>query len=957
MQLHQQGQWLAAEAAYQAIVAAQPDALQALQLLAVVQMQRGQPSRAVATLQQALTVDPRHIDLRVNLGAALEALGRWDEALAQYDQALAMQPRHLIALTNRSNVLRQLGRAPQALQSVEQALAANDAHASAWMARGAALLALQRAADALASYDRALAIQPAHPSAWLGRGRAWMALGRAADALPCFERALQLQPNLPDDWLQRGHALQAMSRPSDAAASRRRAVALWSDAVATGGDGSAPARQHLAETLNWLDAELAQTPPWADGWHLHGAIQLALQRHDDAIASFDRTLAVHPAHPDAANDRAMALVAVGRLDEALMAYHDALHIRPDDLPAQYNRANTLLRLGRLDDALTAIEAVVQRQPTLANAWVTQGGVQLALNRPGDAVASYDRALALAPNDAIAWSNRGQALICLKRYDEAEVSLAHALHWQPDMPAALNNRGNLWLERRLPDQALADYDRVTQLTPDDAQAWANRGNALMLLNRLDEAIDSHDRALALGLPPTVSSRVFMHCLQKAARWDRLPDAWAAEREALRAGRSAGTPLPLLAHPQATAADQLQAARAYFASHFAAAAPSATPVPTPARDRLRIAYLSGDFRDHAVSRLMAGVFDAHDRTRFEVFAVSYGPPTDHPLRKRIEAGIEHFIDIAALNDAQALAQLRSLQFDLAVDLTGFTEHHRFALLAERIAPVQVSYLGYPATSGAPCIDYLLGDRWVTPRDDAATFSESCALLPESFQANDDQRQIAPATPTRAALGLPDDAFVFCCLNNTYKVTPLVYDIWMRLLRQIPGSVLWLLGDNDIARRNLRREAQARGVPPERIVFATRLPYEQYLAQYRQADLFLDTLPFNAGTTASDALWAGLPVLTQLGTTFAGRMAASLLDNVGLPELITRSADEYEALAIKLATDPALLAQLRGRLKDGLPTAPLFDTRRFTRHLESAFTHMVERQRRGLPPDTFAVPPLPR
>jgi predicted O-linked N-acetylglucosamine transferase (SPINDLY family) len=359
---------------------------------------------------------------------------------------------------------------------------------------------------------------------------------------------------------------------------------------------------------------------------------------------------------------------------------------------------------------------------------------------------------------------------------------------------------------------------------------------------------------------------------------------------------------------------------------------------------VAYLSADFHDHATAYLMAEFFERHDSTRFETIAISFGPDRQDGMRQRLRQAFGQFIDVRGHSDAEVAQLLRSLEVDIAVDLKGYTQDCRTGILARRCAPVQVNYLGFPGTMGAPYIDYIVGDATVTPPGCERFYTEHIVRLPHSYQVNDRQRAIAAQTPTRQQQGLPDEGFVFACFNNNYKITPEVFGIWMRLLAQVQGSVLWLLADNDAAPAHLRSEAAARGIDSRRLVFAPRAPLPEHLARHRLADLFLDTLPYNAHTTASDALWAGLPVLTCLGASFAGRVAASLLRAAGLPELVATSLADYEALAFALATTPGRLAALRARLERSRLECPLFDTAAFVRSMERAYEEMVRRARAG-------------
>jgi predicted O-linked N-acetylglucosamine transferase (SPINDLY family) len=374
---------------------------------------------------------------------------------------------------------------------------------------------------------------------------------------------------------------------------------------------------------------------------------------------------------------------------------------------------------------------------------------------------------------------------------------------------------------------------------------------------------------------------------------------------------------------------------------------------AHDRIRIAYLSADFRPHPVAFLIAGVFEHHDKSRFETTGLSFGPASDSDIRKRMASAFDHFIDVRNESDFDIATRMRRMEIDIAIDLTGFCEHGRTEILAFRPAPVQVSYLGFPGTTGADFVDYIIADSTIIPKDHAQHFSEKVVYLPDSYQANDRKRRVAPRAPSRREAGLPDDGTVFCAFNNAYKITPPIFDLWMGLLKEVEGSVLWLLGDNPGAIRNLALAAEARGVPARRLIFAHRVAPDEHLARFGLADLFLDTLPYNAHTTASDALWTGVPVVTCMGEAFAGRVAASLLKAAGLPELITGSLEDYGALALKLGRDRDGLKGLKEKLALTRLSCPLFDTARTTRHLEAAYAEMWRRQLQGQAPLGFTIP----
>ena len=673
----------------------------------------------------------------------------------------------------------------------------------------------------------------------------------------------------------------------------------------------------LAQAESLYKKILKQTPNAFDALHLLGVIEIQREHYEAAIR------------------------LIGR----------ALKLKSDSAPAQANIGLAFYKLGRLEEALIHLDRGLALRPDDIDALITRGAALHELKRHEEAVASYDRALAIRPDHAVALSNRGNVLKDLNRHAEALASIDGALAIKPDFAEAWNNRGSVLIELKRIDEALASLDRALTLRPGFANALNNLGNALNNLKRHAEAARAIERVLAVDPEFDWALGNLLNQRLLACDWKDYEQGRALAIKAVAAGKRALTPFIFILLSESPR-EQHRCAQIYSVSMAPAPAPPIWRGERYAHDRIRVAYLSADFHDHATAYLMAGLFEAHDKMRFETTAFSFGPDSQGAMRARLEKAFDRFIDIRGLSDRDAALLLRELEIDIAVDLKGSTRDARPGILAFRPAPVQLNYLGYPGTMGASTIDYILADRFVIPADAHSHYSEKVVTLPDSYQCNDAKRRISDETPTRQAAGLPGTGFVFCCFNNNFKITPAVFDIWMRLLTLVAGSVLWLIEDNDAAMRNLRQEAESRGVAAERLVFAPRVALADHLARHRLADLFLDTLPCNAHTTASDALWAGLPLVTCLGSSFAGRVAASLLNAVGLPELITRTLDEYEALALALAADPARLAGLKTKLAANRLTAPLFDTERFCRHLESAYETMAQRARRGEPPASFAV-----
>jgi predicted O-linked N-acetylglucosamine transferase (SPINDLY family) len=694
-------------------------------------------------------------------------------------------------------------------------------------------------------------------------------------------------------------------------------------------------------------------PQHFDSLHLLGVIAYQRGEYADAVRQIDVALKLKPDVADAYNNRGNALKKLGRHEEALASYNQAIALKPDDAASFNNRGSVYKDLKRFAEAAADFDNAIVLKPDFAEAFNNRGNALWEMKRFEEALANYDRAIALKPDNADAFNNRGNALKDLGRLEEALASYDRASKLKPDYAQAFYNRGTTLFELRRVEDALPDLNKAIELKPDYAAAFSNRGFTLGGLKRFDEAAMSFGAALALEPEMDYVAGARLHAKMHACDWTNFEEECTRVTAAVARGAAASPPLPLLALP-ATAEIQFKCARSYASDRYPAAATPAWRGERYSHQRIRIAYLSSDLRNHPVAFLTAGLFECHDRTRFETIAISY--KSDAAVANRERAAFDRLVNAQALSDLDVAKLVRELEVDIAVDLNGFTEGSRPQVFARRPAPVQVNYLGYAGTLGQIYWDYILADRFVIPEEGRGDYAEQVVYLPDTFMVTDGSRKISAHTPSREEAGLPDRGLVFCCFNNTFKITPNIFDVWMRLLREVEGSVLWLLAANTDAPNNLRREAKARGVAADRLIFAPRVELsEDYLARIRLADLFLDTLYYNAHATASDALWAGVPILTCSGTTFAGRVAGSLLRTVGLPELITPSLPDYEALALKLARDPVLLGSLRRKLADHREIYPLFDTERCTRHIEAAYTTMWERSQRGEPPQSFAVAPV--
>jgi predicted O-linked N-acetylglucosamine transferase (SPINDLY family) len=743
--------------------------------------------------------------------------------------------------------------------------------------------------------------------------------GSHAQALRLFDEALRLNPRFPEAHHQRGNTLLNSGR--------------------------------LAEALQSLDQAIVLDKETPDLLNAKGVALTQLGRTEEAIACYRRALALKPGFAVVLNNYGNALLEAQRYGEAVALYDRALATNPSYVDALQNRGTALYFLGRYPEALAGFDRVLSLAPNFPNAEFHRGLALAALGHHEAALHSYERALRLTPRDAVILHHRAGVLLSLGYLPEALAAYEDAIAANPAATECLINMAIVLSRLGRHAEALAGFDRALAISPGHIDALYNRANLLSVMRRYPEAVTDCERVLAAQPNYPYARGVLIHSKLNACDWLDLAD----ERERISHGLARGDRVlnPQQNIPVADAPeDQLRCAQLWVERECP---PAAAPLWNGAvykHERIRVAYLSADYFTHATGFLMAGLFEAHDRARFEIHGVDFGPDDRSALRQRLLDAFEYFHDVRPLDDKAAAQLLRAREIDIAVDLKGYTENARTGIFAFRPSPVQVAYLGFPGTMGAPYIDYILADGTLVGDGDERFYSEEIVRLPHSYQCNDAKRAIG-TTGTRAAAGLPENAFVFCCFNANYKTTPEIFDVWMRLLRKVEGSVLWLLETHGAATGNLKAEAERRGVAADRLIFAERAPLADHLARHRLADLALDTLPYNAHTTASDALWTGLPFVTLRGRCFAARVGASLLRAMDLPELVTGNLEAYEACALQLAMDRSALAAVKAKLLAHRESTPLFDTARFARDLETAYATMWERTQRGLRPAGFRVP----
>ncbi len=810
------------------------------------------------------------------------------------------------------------------------------------------------------------------------QGNEFLAEGRLEEAAGCYKQAVTINPEYAEGFLNLGFVLKAQNRFEEAERHLKRAVAInpgLEDAYYILGalsqeqgnlDGAIEnfnkvlelnpeleyvyidlytvllQRGQIENAKRVIKQGISIYPKHAE-FHLRlGDLYRHEKESEKATSCYQRALSIQPDYAEANNKLGAAYHDLGDLDMAQVCYNRALALNPDDADVHNNLGSVFHERGDMNKAEACYRRAIALKPDFFEAYNNLGYISAAQGNPHESLSCYRQALALKPDSAEVHNNLGVQLRVQGKLDEAVACFRKAVALKPDLPDAYNNLGAAFMDQGNREEAISCFRQTLLFKPDSFLAHNNLGVVYQLQGRLDKALVCYRQALLLAPELHEAKANLLFASQQLCEWKDLETLSNEVRRAVREEPSTAVnripPFSFLTIPGSTLSEQKICAGNWAQRKCKSIVHRPDLVfefDRKPKQKLHIGYLSADFRNHPVALLMAEVFELHDCERFHITAYSYGVNDGSAVRKRLEKAFSHFEDIRDFSDEDSARKIFHDRIDILIDLTGYTRDGRSEILAFRPAPVQVSYIGYLGTMGGDFMDYIIADPFLIPSKDQKFYSEKVAYLP-SYQANDRQCHIAEA-PSRKACGLPEQGIVFCCFNQTYKISPDVFDVWMRLLTTLPGSVLWLYASTPQAVDNLRREAQARGVSPQRLIFAENRPRDQHLARLKCADLFLDTMQVNAGTTASDALWAGLPVITCAGKTFSSRMGGSLLTALDVPELITYNLDDYYRLALELATDGEKREKTRQKIISNRDTAPLFDSRLFTQNLEAAYLHM--------------------
>ena len=845
--------------------------------------------------------------------------------------------------------------------------------------------ALQQAVDAHKTgqlhkahrlYAAILKVQPKHPDANHNTGLLTVGDGKIELALPFFKTALEANPSNTQFWYSHIVALIKLERLVDAKSvldkakskgikgadfdqleqklngTNKALVIKPDDADAHYNIGTVLQKQNkLEEAIEAYSKALAIKPDDADTHYNIGIVFHGLNKLEEAIEAYNKALAIKPDYAAAYYNMGIVFQKQIKLEEAIEAYNKAIAIKPDHADAYFNMGTALKDQGKFEEAIAFYNKALAIKPDYAAAYYNMGTILEVQNRMDEAIEAYNKALAIKLDYAEAHFHIGVVFHGLNKLEEAIEAYNKALAIKPDYADAYINMGIAFQKQDKQEEAIEAYNKALAIKPNYAKAYSDMGNALQKQNRLEEAIEAYSKALSIK-PDCVETQVQkLHQQAQVCDWDSI----AADLSLVPALGTIGkdvSPFALLSMEDAPERHQIRS-KIYAKANYPQKTLPPKDRPSKRPKRIRIGYFSSDFKEHPVAYLIAKVLEQHNRDQFEVFGYSLHGSSSGEMRQRLAKSFDYFTDVQDMSDKDISLRARKDKIDIAIDLNGYTENLRTGIFAYRAAPIQISYLGYPGSMGAEFMDYIVADQHLIPPESQKHFNEEQLYLPNTYMPTDNSRELSNKEITRSELGLPDDAFVFCCFNNNYKISPNEFDIWMRLLTKVENSVLWLRQSNQFSIINIKNEAQRRNVDPSRLVFADKIPMDEHLARQRFADLFIDTFVFNAHTTAAEALWAGLPVVTKIGSGFAARVAGSLLNAVGLPELITETEEDYEALILKLATNPTKLVEIKEKLATNRLTQPLFDTDLYTRHLENGYQQAYQNYFDGNLPQTIIVP----
>jgi predicted O-linked N-acetylglucosamine transferase (SPINDLY family) len=878
----------------------------------------GEFEKVLAQSEELIKSFPKSALLHNIRGASYAGLKDSKSAIKSYMKSIAVEPLYARAHYNLAGIYHELGQNEKSVESYKDSLQIDPQFADAHNNLGNVFRELGSFQDAINSYSKAIQIKPDYIEAYYSLSLVFQDLGDFDTMIKYSDKVLSFDSELIDVHCRMGFGFRELNKLSDAVVSFQKALRIKPD---------------LSEIHNNL-----------------GETFKDLNQYDQAIKSYLAAIKLDPGSHNYINNLAVAYKESGQIDNAIKSYREGILKNPKNLDLLNNLGVLLIENDKNEEAIKYFKKAIEINSGYAEAYNNLSVALKNLDQFDNAIEKLEIALSLNSNYADAFNNYGSILKKLGRSDESINYFRKAIVINPKDPDTLNNLGSVYDDLEKFDQAIEFYQKALEIKPSFAEVNSNLGNIYSQRNEYDKAIKYYQKALKIKPDLDYIIGYIFSAKMNCCDWAGFEDLLGSVKKKVNKKNKIIDPFSLFGlidNPSLikTTVQQKMSSEHPRINDLKIISASA------AHKKIRIGYFSGDFRQHPVSYLTAELYEVHNRQSFEIHAFSLGPDTNDELNLRIKAGVDHFHDVQKMSHKDIVLLARSLELDIAVDLAGLTAKSRTDIFAMSVAPIQLSYIGWLGTMGADYYDYLIADKVMIPNESQKYYVEKIVYLP-SFQVNDSKDLPPNLELTREEIGVPEAGFVFCCFNNTYKFTPNTFDSWCRILSKVDNSVLLVYANNNLAKTNLTKEIVKRGIDAERLIFGESLDRPRYLARYRVADLFLDTQPYNAGTTASDALKMGLPIVTLKGKSYQARMGASILNAVNLPELITNSSVEYEALAIELAKNPKKLKTIKEKLLKNLSTAPLYNTELFAKNLELAYTKMYERHLKGLEPDHIYI-----
>ena len=909
---------------------------------------------AIDSYESAIKIDSKNYKAHYNLAGTYHELSELDAAVKSYNNSIKIQPEFDEAHNNLGNVYREQGRLNEALASFKKALKISPGYLEAHYSMGLVFQEIGRLAEAVGKFKKVLSIKPEFAELHINVGVLLQELDKKEEALQHFEKAINIKPDSVEANNNLGNIFRDKNIIDKAIQYYKRAISLKPDyfeAIFNLGVIYQEQNQ-FKKALKIYKKALSYNPNYLEALNNIGVTYKELGKLNESVESLSKALLINPNYIEANYNLGATYLELQQYDSALKQYQASLSLNPQYAEAHNNLGIVFKEMSQLNDSEKSYRRALSINSNYAEAHNNLGNLLKLKGKPHDAINCYKKTLEINPLYFEAHNNLGITLMKIGKLSESVISFKTALSVKQNYKEAFNNLGISYNMLGMLNESKENYENAILIDPSYAEAYSNLGNLMIDLKDVDGAVRNYEEAYQLKPEIAFNLGNLLHTKMHLIVWEKYKKYLNEIILKLNNKDKAIDPFSLLAiidDPEL----HKKAAQIYIDDKY----PLNLDLPKiglyPRHKKIRIGYFSPDFRVHPVANLTAELYETHDRSKFEVYAFSFGPDTGDEMNLRIKAGVDYFHDVQTMSHKEVASLSRSLELDIAIDLGGFTQDTRTEIFAMQAAPIQVNYLGYSSTMGADYMNYIIADKTLIPEDKKKYYSEKIVYLPDSFMVNDTKNKISKRVFTRQEVKLPEKGFVFSCFNHHYKITPSVFASWMKILSKVDGSVLWLSDGNTTGIENLKKEAKKNNIDESRLIIAPRLDLrEDHLNRIKLADLFLDTLPYNAHATTSDALQVGLPVLTRIGASFASRVAASLISSVDMMELITESQEQYEELAIELATNTEKLKAIKDKLEVNLKNSPLYNTPLYTKQLEAAYLAMYERYQNELDPDHIYV-----